>query len=58
MAEGEITVNTSPTTAEVFAASLRHAMDKRGFKQADLIRMAADRGSKLGKSQVSQYVSG
>ena len=33
-------------------------MDKRGFKQADLIRMAADRGSKLGKSQVSQYVSG
>ena len=58
MAEGENTVNTSPTTAEVFAASLRHAMDKRGFKQADLIRMAADRGSKLGKSQVSQYVSG
>ena len=58
VAEGENTVNTSPTTAEVFAASLRHAMDKRGFKQADLIRMAADRGSKLGKSQVSQYVSG
>ena len=58
MAEGENTVNTAPTTAEVFAASLRHAMDKRGFKQADLIRMAADRGSKLGKSQVSQYVSG
>ncbi|WP_374938213.1 aminotransferase class I/II-fold pyridoxal phosphate-dependent enzyme [Collinsella intestinalis] len=33
-------------------------MDGRGLKQADLIRMAADRGSKLGKSQVSQYVSG
>ena len=30
----------------------------RDSKQADLIRMAADRGSKLGKSQVSQYVSG
>lgn len=58
VAEGENTVNTSPTTVEVFASCLRHAMDKRGFKQADLIRMAADRGSKLGKSQVSQYVSG
>ncbi|RHD56041.1 aminotransferase class I/II-fold pyridoxal phosphate-dependent enzyme [Collinsella intestinalis] len=58
VAEGENTVNTAPTTAEVFASCLRHAMDGRGLKQADLIRMAADRGSKLGKSQVSQYVSG
>ena len=58
VAEGENTVNTSPTTVEVFASCLRHAMDGRGLKQADLIRMAADRGSKLGKSQVSQYVSG
>ena len=58
MAEDTRVKNASLATAEVFAASLRYAMDKRGFKQADLIRMAADRGSKLGKSQVSQYVSG
>ena len=58
MAEDTRVKNVSLVTAEVFAASLRHAMDKRGFKQADLIRMAADRGSKLGKSQVSQYASG
>ena len=58
VAEGENTVNTASTTVEVFASCLRHAMDGRGLKQADLIRMAADRGSKLGKSQVSQYVSG
>lgn len=58
MAEDTRVKNASLVTTEVFAASLRHAMDKRGFKQADLIRMAADRGSKLGKSQVSQYVSG
>ncbi len=58
VAEGENTVNTAPTTVEVFASCLRRAMDGRGLKQADLIRMAADRGSKLGKSQVSQYVSG
>ena len=58
MAEDTRVKNASLVTAKVFAASLRHAMDKRGFKQADLIRMAADRGSKLGKSQVSQYVSG
>lgn len=58
MAEDTRVKNASLVTAEVFAASLRHAMDKRGLKQADLIRMAADRGSKLGKSQVSQYVSG
>jgi len=58
VAEDTRVKNASLVTAEVFAASLRHAMDKRGFKQADLIRMAADRGSKLGKSQVSQYVSG
>lgn len=58
MAEDTRVKNASLVTAEVFAASLRYAMDKRGFKQADLIRMAAERGSKLGKSQVSQYVSG
>lgn len=33
-------------------------MAAKGFKQSDLIREAAVRGAKLGKSQVSQYVSG
>ena len=33
-------------------------MELRGAKQADVIRMAQTRGKHLGKSQVSQYVSG
>ena len=41
-----------------FSGRLRHAMDEVGLKQADLVRMAAARGEKLGKSQLSQYVSG
>ena len=41
-----------------FSARLRHAMDEAGLKQADLVRMASQRGEKLGKSQLSQYVSG
>ena len=40
-----------------FSGRLRHAMDEAGLKQADLVRMAAARGEKLGKSQLSQYVS-
>ena len=52
-----ISVN-SPATAKSFAQHLREGMDRRGLKQADLIRMASQRGAKLGKSQVSQYVSG
>lgn len=41
-----------------FADRLHSAMDEVGMKQADLIRAAGERGVKLGKSQVSQYVSG
>ena len=41
-----------------FADRLRSAMDAAHVKQADLIRRAAAQGKKLGKSQVSQYVSG
>ncbi len=41
-----------------FALRLREAMDKKGLKQVDLLRIAAERGQKLGKSQLSQYVSG
>ncbi len=45
-----------PTTT--FADRLRQIMSERGLKQADLVHMASSRGEKLGKSQVSQYVSG
>ena len=37
-----------------FSRRLKEAMDKAGLSQAALIRMAAERGEKLGKSQVSQ----
>ena len=43
---------------ETFSDRLRTAMVERGLKQADLIHAAAGRGERLGKSQVSQYVSG
>ena len=43
---------------ETFADRLRSAMERKGLKQADLITAAKIRGRKLGKSQVSQYVSG
>ena len=43
---------------ETFADRLKYVMEKKGKKQVDLIRLAEERGVKLGKSQVSQYVSG
>ena len=43
---------------ETFAQRLKLAMDKEGKKQVDLINEAALQGVKLGKSQISQYVSG
>ena len=43
---------------ETFAERLRQAMAEKGLKQTDLVREASARGEKLGKSQVSQYVSG
>ena len=43
---------------ETFADRLKYAMEKKGKKQVDLIRLAEEQGVKLGKSQVSQYVSG
>ena len=44
--------------AKVFSDKLRQAMEQRGLTQAELIRLADSRGLKLGKSQVSQYLSG
>jgi len=41
-----------------FAERLKAAMAARGLKQADLVRMAREQGVKLGKSQLSQYLSG
>ena len=41
-----------------FADRLRKAMDDADLKQVDLVRIAADGGQKLGKSQLSQYLSG
>lgn len=43
---------------ETFAKRLKTAMEKHGKKQIDLIRMAQERGVKLGKSHMSQYISG
>ena len=43
---------------ETFQTRLKRAMESAGLKQVDLVRIAAERGAKLGKSQVSQYVSG
>lgn len=43
---------------ETFAKRLKTAMEKQGKKQIDLIRMAQERGIKLGKSHMSQYISG
>ena len=44
--------------SSTFSKRLKQAMETTGTTQAGLVRLAADRGQKLGKSQVSQYVSG
>ena len=41
-----------------FAVRLRDAMSRRGFKQVDIVRAAEAQGLSLGKSHISQYVSG
>lgn len=43
---------------DTFADRLKIAMERQGMKQVDLIRAAANQGIKLGKSHISQYVSG
>ena len=42
----------------IFAERLHMAMREQNVKQVDLLRAAEKAGVKLGKSQVSQYVSG
>lgn len=41
-----------------FSERLKYAMDRQQMKQVDLIRIAKMHGIKLGKSHISQYVSG
>lgn len=41
-----------------FAERLKEAMSNKSMKQVDLLRLAVAQEIKLGKSQVSQYVSG
>lgn len=43
---------------ETFADRLKLAMSRQNLKQIDLVHAAAGRGVKLGKSHISQYVSG
>ena len=43
---------------EAFSTRLKRAMERAGLNQAGLIHAAAELGGRLGKSQVSQYVSG
>lgn len=43
---------------EAFSARLIEAMARAGMKQTDVIHAASKYGGRLGKSQVSQYVSG
>ena len=44
--------------AQNFADELKKAMKTHGYKQIDVIELAAKNGHKLGKSQLSQYLSG
>ena len=44
--------------ALVFSQRLKQAMDAKGLKQVDLLELARQRKQKLGKSQLSQYLSG
>lgn len=45
-------------TKEQFSSRLKQAMQKKNLKQVDLVRIACEQKIKLGKSHVSQYVSG
>ena len=44
--------------SNLFATHLKEAMNMHNIKQVDIIRAAEAKGIKLGKSHVSQYVSG
>ena len=43
---------------EQFASRLQAALQEKNIKQIELVRLAEEKGFKLGKSHISQYVSG
>ncbi len=45
-------------TPEIFSQRLKEAMQKKKLKQVDILRLAESAGIKLGKSHISQYLSG
>lgn len=49
---------TEEMSGDAFSARLKEAMERRAMKQVDIIRAADKKGMKLGKSQISQYISG
>ena len=44
--------------SSIFAIRFRKAMDEKHLRQIELVRLAQEQGIKLGKSQLSQYLSG
>ena len=44
--------------SSIFADRLNLTMNKKGLKQIDLVRLAENNGVKIGKSNISQYISG
>ncbi len=45
-------------TPEIFSKRLKEAMQQKKMKQVDILRLAESAGIKLGKSHISQYLSG
>ena len=45
-------------SAQTFAQKLQKAMDDRGLRQADIVRLAQKDGMPIGRSHISQYLSG
>ena len=44
--------------SSIFAIRLNELLQQKKIKQVDLVRLAEEKGIKLGKSHISQYVSG
>ena len=44
--------------SSIFSIRLNEVLKEKKIKQIDLVRMAEEKGIKLGKSHISQYVSG
>lgn len=44
--------------SSIFATHLNDLLQQKKIKQVDLVRLAEEKGIKLGKSHISQYVSG